>query len=89
MLVDEKTWALRYLVVETSNWWGGHQVLIAPSWIESISWADSKVTVNLNRQAIKDSPRFESTAELNRQHEMDLYRHYGRDAYWDKEPILE
>jgi hypothetical protein len=86
MLVDEDTWALRYLVVETTNWWRGHQVLISPNWIQSISWADSKVTVNLNRHAIKDSPRFDSTAELNRQHEMDLYRHYERLAYWAKEP---
>jgi hypothetical protein len=86
MLVDEETWALRYLVVDTTNWWGGHQVLIAPKWIESISWDASKVNVNLNRQSIMDSPRYESTAELNRQYEMDLYRHYQRSAYWDTEP---
>jgi uncharacterized protein YrrD len=88
MLVDEDTWALRYLVVETTNWWRGHQVLISPNWIESISWADSKVIVNLNRQAIKDSPRFDSTTELNRQHEVDVYRHYKSPAYWNKEPSL-
>jgi len=89
MLVDEDTWALRYLVVETSNWWGRHQVLIAPSWIESISWEDSTVTVNLDRQTIEDSPRFDSTIELNRQHERDLYQHYERSAYWDNEPRRE
>jgi hypothetical protein len=86
MLVDEDSWALRYLVVDTTNWWGGHQVLVAPKWIESISWADSKVNINLNRQAVKDSPAFDSTAELNRQYEMDLHRHYQRSAYWDQEP---
>jgi hypothetical protein len=47
------------------------------------------VIVNLGRQAIKDSPRYESTAELNRQHEIDLHRHYERHAYWDKETALE
>jgi hypothetical protein len=86
MLVDEETWALRYLVVDTTNWWGGHQVLVAPKWIESISWADSLVNLNLTRQAIRDSPLFDSTAELNRQYEMDLYRHYQQSAYWDQEP---
>ncbi len=86
MLVDEDSWALRYLVVDTTNWWGGHQVLVAPKWIEAISWADSKVNINLSRQAIKDSPSFDSTAELNRLYEMDLYRHYQRSAYWDQEP---
>lgn len=86
MLVDEDTWALRYLVVETSNWWGGHQVLISPHWIETIDWTDSTVSVNLNRQAVKSSPRFDSTAEMNRQHELDLFHHYQLPAYWDSEP---
>jgi hypothetical protein len=86
MLVDEDTWALRYLVVDTTNWWGGHSVLISPNWIEAISWEESKVSINLNRQSIKASPEFDSTAELNRMHEMELYKHYQRSAYWDKEP---
>lgn len=86
MLVDEDTWSLRYLVVDATNWWGGHSVLISPNWIESIGWADSKVFVNLSRQAIKSSPAFDSTAELNRRHEADLYEHYQRSAYWEKEP---
>ncbi len=83
---DDGSWVIRYLVVETSNWWGGHQVLISPHWIEAISWADSTVSVNLNRHAVKSSPRFDSTAELNRQNEMDLFTHYEQPAYWDSEP---
>src|SRR5688572_30756225 len=27
MLVEDRTWAIRYLVVNTSKWWGGHRVL--------------------------------------------------------------
>ena len=27
LLVDDHTWAIRYLIVNTSNWWGEHQVL--------------------------------------------------------------
>jgi hypothetical protein len=85
MLVDEETWAIRYLVVDTSNWWVGHQVLIAPQWITEINWAESKVHVNLTQQAIKDSPRFESSETLNRAHEADLYRYYDRPTYWERE----
>lgn len=33
MLVDEEIWAIRYLIVNTSNWWLGHEALIAPKWI--------------------------------------------------------
>ncbi len=40
LLVDEETWAIRYIIVDTSNWWLGQQVLIAPRWIEGVSWSD-------------------------------------------------
>lgn len=30
MIVDDETWTIRYLVVNTSDWWLGHQVLVAP-----------------------------------------------------------
>jgi hypothetical protein len=82
MLVDEQSWAIRYLVVDTSNWWGGHQVLIAPEWISGVEWASRQVTVGLTRQAVKDSPDYRSTEELNRLAEAGLFAHYGREAYW-------
>ena len=81
-LLDEDTWAIRYLVVNTSNWWLGHQVLIAPQWITGMNWAEETVSVGLSRESIKNSPPFESAAELNRQREMELYGHYGREDYW-------
>jgi PRC-barrel domain len=85
LLVDEKTWAIRYIVVNTSNWWTGHQVLIAPQWIESVSWHDSKVSLNLTRQAVKDAPPYDSAAKLDRKREANLHTHYGRAGYWAAE----
>jgi len=32
-VVDDESWANRYLVVNTSDWWLGHYLLIAPPWI--------------------------------------------------------
>jgi hypothetical protein len=49
LLVDEDTWAIRYMVVNTGNWWIGHKVLISPQWISHMQWADAKVSVDLNR----------------------------------------
>jgi hypothetical protein len=85
MLVDEGTWAIRYLVIDTSNWWMGHKVLIPPEWIAEVNWADSSVTVNLSREKVKNSPRYESTEDLNRSQELELYSHYGRPNYWERE----
>ena len=82
LIVDEETWAIRYLVVNTSNWWVGHKVLIAPQWIKGVDWSDESVAVDLSRESIQNSPPYESAADLNRQREISLYEHYGRNSYW-------
>ncbi|MEP7347237.1 MAG: PRC-barrel domain-containing protein [Gemmatimonadaceae bacterium] len=85
LLVDEETWAIRYIVVNTSNWWMGHRVLIAPQWIASVDWHDATVSINVTRQAVKEAPPYESAAELNREREASLYKHHGRPGYWAAE----
>jgi len=85
LLVDEETWAVRYFTVDTSTWWPGHQVLIAPQWIQGVRWADAAVAVNLTRQAVKDAPKYDSTTPLDRKEEICLHEHYGRPGYWAAE----
>ena len=81
-LVDDFTWSIRYLIVNTSNWWIGHKVLISPEWIQDVSWAGSYVNVSIDRQAIKDAPVYDEDAPINRNDELEIYGHYGRKIYW-------
>ncbi len=81
LLVDEETWAIRYMIVNTSNWWLGHQVLVAPQWIQDVRWSDATVSVNLTRQAVKDAPPYDPAAQLDRDQELAIHEHYGRPAY--------
>ncbi len=87
LLVDEQTWAVRYLVVDTSNWWLGHKVLIAPQWILDTNWADESVTVSMTRQAIQDAPVYDPQAPMSRDVEDRLYQHYGQAGYSSGDPI--
>ena len=87
LLIDEDTWAIRYVVVNTSNWWLGHLVLIAPQWIKDVRWADERVSVELSRASVKAAPPYDSTAELNRERESDLFLHYGQLGYWSSNLI--
>ena len=84
-LVDEKSWAIRYIIVNTSNWWLGHQVIIAPQWIDDVNWAESTVSVDLTRQAVKDAPPYDPTELLSREQEAGIHNHYGRAGYWPGE----
>ena len=89
MLVDDSTWAILYLVVNTSNWWLGHKVLIAPAWIQDVSWFESTVSIKVSRQAVKDAPPYDPNQPLDHEQEMRLYRHYGRPGFWAGAEIVE
>ena len=83
-IIDDETWAIRYLVVDTKNWWPGRHVLISPQWIGSVSWEERKVFVNLSCEAIKQSPEF-MPESLDRDYELALHQHYDRQGYWTDE----
>jgi hypothetical protein len=80
-IIDDETWEIRYIVVDTQNWWPGKKVLVSPDWIDRISWSDCIVYVDLSREAIKTGPEFDAE-ELSRDYEESLYEHYGRPRYW-------
>ena len=88
-IIDDETWAIRYLIIDTQNWWSGKKVLIAPSWIERVSWAESKVFVNLPRETIKQALEYTEESLLTRVYEIELHRHYNRQGYWVDEPAAK
>ena len=56
LLIDEDTWRICYLVVDTSNWIGGKSVAIVPRVLRSIDWTDRTLEVAITRDAVKQSP---------------------------------
>jgi hypothetical protein len=81
-LVEDQAWAIRYLEVATRNWWPGKKVLVSPTWIERVSWADSRVYAAMTRDAIQSAPAYVDSMPITREYENRLYFHYGRPPYW-------
>jgi hypothetical protein len=81
-VVNDKTWEIRYMVVDTRNWWSGKKVLIAPPWVDRVSWDESKVYVRLTREAIKNAPEHRPEA-FSRTYEETLYNYYKHHGSWD------
>jgi sporulation protein YlmC with PRC-barrel domain len=77
-IVDDKNWAIRFLVADTGNWLPGKKVLLSPQWIKRVEWADSSVHFDLTLEAVKDSPEFDPSKAVDRDYEAYLYDHYGR-----------
>lgn len=81
-VVEDDTWGIRYLVVDTRKWLPGGQVLIAADWMRRVSWADREVVVGLPSDLIKESPKYNPSEPVNREYEARLYDFYGRPHYW-------
>ena len=87
-IIDDETWAIRYLVINTRNWLPGKSILVSPQWIQRVSWSDSKVYVNLSRESIKASPEFTIETLPTRDYEIRLHEHYARTGYWMDERLV-
>lgn len=80
---DDKTWVIRYLVVDTGSWLTGRQVLISPHAFGKLDREANTLHVHLHKKQIEDSPSIESHKPVSRQYEIDYYRYYGWPAYWE------
>jgi uncharacterized protein YrrD len=86
-IIDDETWTIRYLIIDTRNWLPGKKVLISPLWINRVSWHESKVFVNLSKELISHAPEYTDWSILTREFEVDLYQHYKRQGYWVVETV--
>jgi len=81
-LVDDGSWIIRYMVVDTRSWWLGRKVLVPPGWIVSIKWEGMAVYVDLSRAAVRRAPDYDPRLPIDRDYETRLYESYGRPKYW-------
>ena len=81
-LVDDHSWTIRYMIVDTTNVLPGKKVLVALDWIGRVDWGQSKVHVTVTRAQIKNSPEYDPTRPVERAYETQLYGHYDQPHYW-------
>ncbi len=79
---DDRTWRIRYMVVDTGGWLTGRQVLISPVALRQPDWPGHQFPVSLTKQQVEDSPAILSDLPVSRQHEIDLHQYYGWPSYW-------
>jgi sporulation protein YlmC with PRC-barrel domain len=77
-LVDDRSWKIRYLMIDTSNWIGGRTVLVAPEWASRIDWVDQKVHVDVTRAEVEQSPEYDPGADIDGKYEERLAESYRR-----------
>lgn len=79
-LVDDADWKIRYVVVATSNWWIGKEVLISPRSVSDIDWASRLIYLDANREKVKHSRAYKSSMTANGAYEQknQLLNYYSQ-----------
>jgi hypothetical protein len=54
-MVDDRSWAIREMVVEAGHWYSGKEIRIPISKVERISYKENKVVVNLSKADIQQT----------------------------------
>lgn len=77
-IIDDTTWRIVFLVVDTGNWFPGKKVLLSPQWIRQIQWERSEVIVDVTRDQVKNSPEYDPSNPLSESYRDTLHDYYGR-----------
>src|SRR5208337_5403123 len=95
-LFDDRSWKVRWMVVDTVHWLPGRQALVHPSAIAPLDLAlpakrvlpmmttgdTLVVSVRLTKEQIEASPDARQDEPVTKQMETDVYDHYGWDPAW-------
>ncbi len=93
-LFHDRSWKVRWMVVDTGHWLPGRKVLIHPSAIAPLqlppkpalpmfSFGETlAVSVNLTTRQIEESPEALEDEPVTQQMEQGLYDYYGWDPFW-------
>jgi hypothetical protein len=76
-LIEDADWSIHFLVVDTSNWWFGEKVLIAPRLAREIDWTNRLVSLDVDRQKVKDSPLYDASKTVDWAYENHYHKYYG------------
>jgi len=83
-LFDDRSWLVRWLVVDTGEFLSSRKVLLPPSAVTQFNPEDRQLTVKLTMQQIKDSPDIDTDLPVSRQLESSIYDYYGWNPYWGR-----
>jgi hypothetical protein len=75
-LIDDVAWDIRYLIIDTNNWWPGRHVLMSPHAVREVSWARSQIGVDVSRAKVKAGPEWKPLDVIDHAYEERLRSHY-------------
>jgi hypothetical protein len=79
---EDKTWSIRYLIVETGSLFFRRKVMISTQSLLHPEWEKETFLVDLTIQQIENSPAIDAENSVSRHQETELNKHYSWIDYW-------
>lgn len=76
-IIEDADWSIRYLVVDTKNWWPGKKVLISPRSVKTIDWGDRLVNINVDRQKVEGGMAYDASVTIDQAFDEKFLTYYG------------
>ena len=83
-ILEERTWNIFYMVVDTGGLLSEKDVILSPSWVERVDWDNKLIWMDLKRETVRNSPLIEDDLPIDRSFETKLYDHYHKNKYWEE-----
>ena len=87
ILFHDRSWLVRYLVIETGSWLSGRRVLLSPTIAQAPESDGHSLRVLLSREQVRNSPSVETDLPVSRHQEIAMRMYYGWPAYWTGEAV--
>ena len=81
-LFDDRTWKMRWLVIDTGTWLTERKVLVHPSAVKQAEHQRRAFAVKLTKAQVEGSPSILQDQPVSAQMERRLYDYYGWDPLW-------
>lgn len=84
-LFDDRSWLIRYLVVDAGTWLAPRQVVLPTSKLDLPDWRRKLITARITMAELLSSPDAESVKPVSRQQQLAWNRHFGwpeDNPYW-------
>ncbi|MDF3130970.1 PRC-barrel domain-containing protein [Kiritimatiellaeota bacterium B1221] len=82
LLLEEGSWTVRWIVVDTGKWLLGRKVLLSPLAFGAADFEEKNLPVDLDREQIEGAPHLDEHAPVSREYEKTYYDHYQWPYYW-------
>ena len=81
-LFDDRSWKVRYLVVDAGNWLKRRDVVIPITVLEQPDWANKTFRAHLTKEQMGNSPDVDAEMPVSRQQEIAMAEYFGPLACW-------